>query len=199
MTMSFGESTASVSFNELSNQLLTLGEHFHPSEIHGNLCGLISSGGRPELQHWLRQLEEQLGGDKPFDEKAQQLLSQMYTNTIDDLESGNLATAIMLPEDDKTLVRRTEALGIWCQSFISGFGQGLGKKDVSEMVEEVLKDLAEISMIETDEEGEESEKLFVEVSEFVRLAWLNVFIEVCIQPDSQKALQDKSHTKKTVH
>ncbi|WP_257266985.1 UPF0149 family protein [Endozoicomonas sp. ONNA2] len=84
---------------------------------------------------------------------------------------------------------------------MSGFGQGLESQQVSEMVEEVLRDFAEISLIETAEEGEESEKLYVEVSEFVRLAWLNVYAEVCGLPELADDDESSGHqgTAKTLH
>ena len=194
MTTSSKDSVTPVSFSDLANLLFTQGEQSNPAEIHGYLCGLISSGGRPELQHWLRYIEEQVV-DKTLDDDVRQLLSRLYENTVHDLESGNLSISLLLPDDDETLARRTEALGVWCQTFISGFGQGLGKQPVSDMVEEVLKDFAEISMIEADDDSEEAEKLFVEVSEFVRLAWLNVFVEVCVQP----AEKSSNKTEKTIH
>ncbi len=187
MTMTFssqsGDIPAAVSFDELSDRVADLGGLSHPSEIHGHLCGLLSAGSQPDVQKWLKQLAEQTG-DKSFDESTEQILIQLFLHTLNELESGSLSATMLLPDDDEALGLRTESLGVWCQSFISGFGQGLEKRQVSEMVEEVLRDFAEISLIETAEENEESEKLYIEVAEFVRLAWLNVYAEVC-QPEPQ--------------
>lgn len=174
-----GDMPVTVSFDELAS---LLAEQSHPSEIHGYLCGLFSAGAHPGVQQWLAQLAEQMG-DKSFDEPARQLLSQLFLHTQNELNSGSLSATLLLPDDDEALGLRTQSLGLWCQSFISGFGQGLDSRQVSEMVEEVLRDFAEISLIETAEESEESEKLYVEVSEFVRLAWLNVYAEVCGLPE----------------
>lgn len=191
-----GDVPAPVSFDELADRLADLS---HPSEIHGYLCGLLSAGAQPDVQQWLKQLAEQKG-DESFDETTLQLLSQLFLNTRHDLESGSLSATILLPDDEEGLGIRTESLGLWCQSFISGFGQGLESQQVSEMVEEVLRDFAEISLIETAEENEESEKLYVEVSEFVRLAWLNVFAEVCqSEPQDDKASSGKGESPKTLH
>lgn len=169
-----GEQPASVSYDELANQLAG---RIHPSEIHGYLCGLLSSGQALNEQQWLDQLEQQVGDDG-FDDAARQLSGQLFARTHSELASGSFAVPLLLPDDDDALAIRAEALGIWCQSFISGFGQGLQGAPVSEMAEEVLRDLAEIALIEPADEGEESERLFIEVSEFVRLAWLNVYAEL---------------------
>ena len=169
-----GELPASVSYDELANQLA---DRIHPSEIHGYLCGLLSSGQTLNERQWLNQLEGQVGGDG-FDDAARQLLGQLCARTQSELESGSFAAALLLPDDDDALDVRAEALGIWCQSFISGFGQGLQGALVSEMAEEVLRDLAEIGLIDAAGDGDESERLFIEVSEFVRLAWLNVYAEL---------------------
>ena len=169
-----GELPASVSYDELANQLAG---RIHPSEIHGYLCGLLSSGQALNERQWLNQLEGQVDCDG-FDDAARQLLRQLLARTQSELESGSFAAALLLPDDDDALAVRAEALGIWCQSFISGFGQGLQGALVSEMAEEVLRDLAEIGLIDAAGDGDESERLFIEISEFVRLAWLNVYAEL---------------------
>ncbi|USE37232.1 UPF0149 family protein [Endozoicomonas sp. SCSIO W0465] len=174
-----GDAPVPVSFDELAD---LLAEQSHPSEVHGYLCGLLSAGAHPDVKQWLEQLAEQIG-DQSFDEHTKQLLSQLFWHTQDELSSGSLSVTLFLPGDDESLALRTQSMGLWCQSFISGFGQGLESRKVSEMVEEVLRDFAEISLIETAEENDESEKLYVEVSEFVRLAWLNVYAEVCGLPE----------------
>lgn len=187
------ETVESVMFDELAECLTELGGEGHPSEIHGFLCGLLTAGSRLAGSNWLTQIAEQLG-DKTLDQKSEDVLSRLFNNTLNGLEAGDFSVSMLLPDDDEALELRTESLGIWCQSFISGFGQGLGKCDVSEMVEEVLKDFAEISMIEATESSEESEKLYVEVSEYVRMAWLNTFTEVNAQPEQKAAQSDKGKT-----
>ncbi len=128
MTMTFssqpGDLPVSVSFDELADRLADQGGLSHPSEVHGYLCGLLSAGSQLSAQQWLQHLQEQMG-DKTFDEPTAQLLSQLFAYTRSELESGSLSVTLFLPDDDEALGLRTEALGIWCQSFISGFGQGL--------------------------------------------------------------------------
>ncbi|MFK0571875.1 UPF0149 family protein [Endozoicomonas sp.] len=194
-----GDIPTPVSFDELADRLADFGQS-HPSEIHGYLCGLLSAGSRPDVQQWLKQLAEQMG-DKFFDEAMGQLLSQLFLHTLNELESGSLSVTLLLPDDDEALGLRTVSLGLWCQSFISGFGQGLENRQVSEMVEEVLRDFAEISLIETAEDNDESERLYIDVSEFVRLAWLNVFAELC-QPGPQSDKEpsgESGDSGKTMH
>ena len=166
-----------VSFDELADSIVEIGGDGHPAEIHGYISGILSAGSRPAVKKWLEQIAEQLG-DKTLNETITSVLTRLHNSTLQQLETGDFSIQILLPDDDETLVQRTESLGIWCQSFISGFGQGLSKQNVSEMIEDVLKDFAEISMIEATEEDEESEKLYMEVSEFVRMAWLAIFNEV---------------------
>lgn len=202
MTTTFDtEPCEPVQFDELADRLVEVGGNGHPSEIHGYLCGLLSAGSRPAVQDWLKQVSEQLG-DASFDDVTEALLSQLFRYTLGTLESGSFSASLLLPDDEDGLRERTESLGVWCQSFVSGFGQGLQNQEVGEMVEEVLRDFAQISLIEATEDSEESEKLFVEVSEFVRLAWLNVFAEVCTKSASSTGTNegaDKARTPDTLH
>ena len=202
MTMTFssqpGDLPVSISFDELADRLADQGGLSHPSEVHGYLCGLLSAGSQLSVQQWLQHLQEQMG-DKTFDDPTAQLLSQLFAYTRSELQSGSLSVTLFLPDDDEALGLRTEALGIWCQSFISGFGQGLENRQVSETVEEVLRDFAEISLIETADESDETERLYIEVSEFVRLAWLNIVAEVCGLPETSSNEAGKQETPNTLH
>lgn len=190
---SVNETTGPVLFDELADRLAELGGEGHPSELHGFLCGLLTAGSSLTAGKWLEQVAEQLG-DKALDQKSEEVLSRLFNNTLNALKAGDFAIRMLLPDDDEGLELRTESLGMWCQSFISGFGQGLGQRDVGELVEEVLKDFAGISMIEATESDDESEKLYMEVSEYVRMAWLNIFIEVNGQPDQKVSQSDKGKT-----
>ena len=179
------ETIKPVLFDELADCLTELGGDGHPSEIHGYLSGLFSSGSEPSEKKWLAQVAEQLG-DKTLNAHSEEVLVRVYAGTQQQLESSEFSIQMLLPDDEESLAARTESLGIWCQSFISGFGQGLGKQDVSEVIEEILRDFAEISMIEPSEDSEESEKLYMEVSEFVRMAWLTVYTEVAGKPSPKQ-------------
>ena len=193
---SVNETLELVLFDELANRLTELGGDGHPSDIHGFLSGLLAAGSKPTARKWLEQVAGQLG-EKTIDPQSESVLSRLFNYTLNALETGDLSVSMLLPDDDEALELRTESLGIWCQSFISGFGQGLGKRDVGEVVEEVLKDFAEIGMIEATESSEESEKLYMEVSEYVRMAWLNIFAEVNGQPEPKQEAQ--SGQGKTLH
>ena len=182
-----------VAFDELADRMVELGSDGHPAEIHGYISGVLSAGGRPEVKKWLEQIAEQIG-DKKLDDAMTRVLTRLYDNTLQQLEASDFSIQLLLPDDDESLAQRTESLGVWCQSFISGFGQGLSQQNVSEMVEDVLKDFAEISLIEATEEDEESEKLYMEISEFVRIAWLAVFNDIHDRPESNTEQAGKGST-----
>ena len=185
--------TEPVSFDVLADRLVEMGSDGHPAEIHGYVSGVLSAGDRPAVKNWLDQVAEQLG-DKTLDDAASDVLTRLYSQTLEQLEAGDFSIQLLLPDDDESLSQRTEALGIWCQSFISGFGQGLSEQNVGEMVEDVLKDFAEISLIEATDEDEEAEKLLMEISEFVRMAWLAVFNEIHNKSESTHQQIDKGTT-----
>lgn len=183
---STNETLEPVLFDELADCLTELGGDGHPSEIHGYLSGLFSASSAPSVKKWLAQMMEQLG-DKTLNAHCEEVFTRLYSITEQQLDEGQFCIQMLLPDDEESLAARTESLGVWCQSFISGFGQGLGKKDVGEVVEEILGDFAEISMIEPSEDSEESEKLYMEISEFVRMAWLTIYTEVCKKSGPKQA------------
>ena len=91
---------------------------------------------------------------------------------------SSVSLTLLLPSDDETLQLRTLALGQWAQGFLSGFGGNIGQTEISKDVREILEDLISIAQIEVDEEEhEEGEVAYMEVSEYLRVAPLFIFTE----------------------
>ncbi|MDP0589891.1 MAG: UPF0149 family protein [Candidatus Endonucleobacter bathymodioli] len=150
----------------------------HPSEIQGILCGQLSAGLRFSETQWLRYASSMLE-NKNLNNNCKSLINQLYTLTIEQLENPNIPIILILPEDNKAIQLRTEALGIWCQSFLSGFGEGQVKEPLNADIEEVLRDFSKISQIESSvNESESAERNLLEVCEYVRVSLVTVFFEI---------------------
>lgn len=172
-------------FHPINDTLLNFGAVHSASELHGYLCGLLSGGKKLDYNAWQRQAEtfldlESVGG---LPEGAELLLNAFFDNTEAGLSDENYTFAPLLPGDGSNLTRRIGELAVWCQGFLHGVGaSGLkGDKSMSPDSAEVLRDLAEISQVESDVSDEEAEdaalseereaQLF-ELSEYVKTAVL---------------------------
>ena len=182
-----------VAFDELADRLVEMGGGSHPSELHGILCGTFAAGSQPGVETWFWQVSGLLDNEE-LDSRFQDLLTKMYQGTLQQLDQSDFSIALLMPDDDDALEQRTEALGYWCQGFLSGFGEVIGSKTLSEEVEGVLSDFSEIAQIQPEaDNSDESERFFIEVSEFVRMALITVFSEVTAQEKTKKG------GKKTIH
>ena len=174
----FGQ--ASLAFDEVSDRLVELGGGSHPSELHGLLCGLLAGGERPGVEAWQRQVAGMLG-DEPLDEVSGQLFTRMYGLALTQLGQGDFSLQLLLPNDEEPIEQRTEALGFWCHGFLSGFGEGAVGKKPGKEINGILHDFSEIARVQTSGDGDEideNERFFMEVSEYVRMALLNIFAEL---------------------
>ncbi|AMO58415.1 UPF0149 family protein [Endozoicomonas montiporae] len=172
-------------FDELADRLVELGGGSHPSELHGLLCGLLAGGERPGVEAWQRQVAGMLG-DEPLDEVSLQQFAVMYESTRSQLEQGDFGIQVLLPDDEEAMEQRTEALGLWCHGFLSGFGESAANKKLSDDLNGILHDFSEIAQIQESDESDETERFFLEVSEYVRMALLNVFAEMNADEDAGK-------------
>ena len=174
-----------VSFDELADRLVELGGGSHPSELHGLLCGLCSGGEPLSLVNWQRQVENMVS-DEPLDEAIRQVITRLYHITHFQLEQGDFGIQLLLPDDEEPMAQRTEALGFWCHGFLSGFGESAANRTLSEDINGILRDFSEIAQIQEADDSDETERFFLEVSEYVRMALLNLFTEMNA-PDDAKA------------
>ncbi len=162
------------------------------TESHGALCGMLCAQGATDVAQWmLHVLGEREEGSKDL-QQAGKMLLHIHQVTVEQMNDSDVEFDLMLPDDDELLEARVEALGVWCQGFVYGLAAGGVKEDTDlpEDSKELIKDILEISRAgyAADDEAElnasvendndEDEVAFMEVSEYVRMGILLIYEEL---------------------
>ncbi|TRW48079.1 UPF0149 family protein [Aliidiomarina halalkaliphila] len=150
------------------------------AEMHGMLTGLVASSAPSKERDWLLALSDLTNEGEKFSAPLLNELEALHTHTVTGLECPDLSFQMVLPSDDEPLEDRVVALTEWTQCFLVGFGihqQNLAK--ASDDLKEAIQDMAEISKLSSDVlSGEEDERAFYEVSEYVRITAIMCFNEL---------------------
>lgn len=171
-------------FEDLANQLLEQGHEVSPADLHGCLCGLLAAGGSHEGEAGLQGLAMALGVDLHGD-LAEQVMA-LHVVTATSLDDDEFDFYPLLLDDDADLASRTAALAAWCRSFLAGYAQAGSAKEQSLSPgtlpadsSEILRDLAAIAQADVDDivEDEESERSYAELTEYIRFAALNAYLD----------------------
>jgi uncharacterized protein len=164
------------SYSEITKALKSTPANYNASQVHGLMCGLICATTGKENTRW-----EALIG--PFkNKKDQSILHSLYEISYHQLSEFSFEFNLLLPSDKIQINQRTEALGLWCQGFMTGLDQGkaaIADSAPSE-VREALNDLMEISQVNYEDiaASDEDETAYFELLEYVRLAALMIFHEL---------------------
>lgn len=181
-----------VDFMRVAHALEHLGSEIQPAEVHGTLCGMVCARGAVEPDAWVAELAATATpGDLPARDDVRALLA-LHQETARQLTDPALAFAPLLPADEESLARRTEALGEWCQGFLIGLTRD-GVRDLKRLPEqsmEVVKDLVNVARVSEYEqhEREEDEVAFTEIVEYVRMGVLLVHEELNAPPSGIKKI-----------
>ena len=103
----------------------------------------------------------------------QALLDRLARQCESELADPELGFEPLLPEDDRPLAERAEAMVEWCRGFLGGFGLAgtAAHAKLSEEAQEILRDLGTIAASSFDfGDEDEDEDALIEVQEFVRVA-----------------------------
>ncbi|NOQ88310.1 MAG: UPF0149 family protein [Gammaproteobacteria bacterium] len=176
---------------QLEDLLFNVDAALGATESHGALCGMLCAQGATEASQWmLYVLGEHEETSKLLQQTGKKLL-QIHQISVEQMNDTGAEFELMLPDDDDPLEMRVEALGTWCQGFVYGLAVGGIKEDtvLPEDSKELIRDILEISRagyiadneaeLATDEEdNEEDEVAFMEVSEYVRMGILLIYEEL---------------------
>ncbi|MGB3621162.1 UPF0149 family protein [Ketobacter sp. MCCC 1A13808] len=174
-------------YYELEAELRKIDALATPSEAHGILCGQLSGGLLDDTPAWLRQFMTNLGVKGEPWENAREWFSELHRFTLEELSDDQFNFSPLLPDDEDPLGDRLGSLAEWCSGFLAGFGAA-GSRKVEEFTEDAmnaLRDIQQISQVDTDIEGEEDgEAAYFEVVEYVRMAALMIYTEFGLDRDN---------------
>lgn len=165
--------TGLVGHDDIDALIMRLRLGTQASELHGSLCGYLAGGGSLRRVSVLAALQLDAEGEKTIPSPGDQaLLDRLVKQCEADLADPELGFEPILPEDDRPLTERAEAMVEWCQGFLGGFGLAGATvhAKLSEEAQELLRDLGTIAGSSFDFENEtEDEDALIEVQEFVRV------------------------------
>ena len=142
------------------------------AEAHGMASGLLAVNGQFSNERWLGEL---LQNTPPVSQEHKIELLGLFDDTQEVLQDDEFEFELFLPEDEESdLIERVDALRQWCKGFLFGVGLANTTTKFSQQTQEILKDVAEITKLDTDIEleDEEAENDFVELTEYLRAAVL---------------------------
>lgn len=147
------------------------------AECHGVLCGLVCRESQDTANEYLCQLA-QLHVLVDPGEALRATLTQVFENTILQMEDEDMGLSLWLPDDDEPLENRTAALARWCDGFLAGLACGGPFETLSGEAREAIDDLKQIAQAELavpeseDHDSEEEEVAFAEIVEYIRIVTL---------------------------
>lgn len=173
-------------FDDLQALLETLNCDLDAAELHGILTAqacvsaveAISDANLNDTQRFLGENIDLNGADR---RELQACLEQ----TQDALGNGDLGFDMWLPGDDESMGMRAEGLSQWCLGFTYAFAVLEKSRHLNlsadEELAEVLQDYAAIAELDSaldddDEEHNGTEEDYMQLSEYVRVAAMNVFV-----------------------
>ncbi|WP_111657659.1 UPF0149 family protein [Isoalcanivorax indicus] len=169
-------------FEPLVDALGQSGVRHSPAELHGVICGLLSTGSGGHDAELLGVLgaHAELGGQWPA--TVSSTLLTLRDLAAEGLAGDDMELVLLLPDDAEELGQRVAALAQWCEGFLVGFGTGSAGLRDSELpagLQEALSDLAAISQVGLPEENsDDEESMFAQIAEHTRMAALMVFTEM---------------------
>lgn len=168
-------------FEQLANLLVEEGIYsFSPADIHGVIAGHLAAGSQLSPEKAVEFVCNMMDINSFALQSSKVAITSLYSATCERLNSMDMDFDLLLPDDDNIISIRIEAMGQWCQSFLSGFGYNGNQTDKSLSKEalEALNDLGQIAQVASDAPAQKDDEInFVEVQEYVRMAVLFLFLD----------------------
>ncbi len=157
------------------------------AEFQGILAGMIAAGVKSNDKKWLSTILDVANDGNLLPDEARDQLTELFRESLQAFEQQDALAPILLPGDEYPLVDRLEALSLWCQGFLLGFGLQLGSRSTdSNEVAESLQDISEISQLEIEgDDSEESQSALLTVTEHIRVAVKMIYLEIVLKGQEQ--------------
>ena len=165
-----------VDYELLQQSLASANASLEAAEVHGVVCGVITTG-RELPQEWFTELFDQAEAGDLLAEEGKQLVNQLYDQTNEEIEGAGVGMRLLLPEDSASLPIRAQAVTEWCQGFLYGLGLSgqEAHKKLSAEAQEAIEDIGQftrmdVAALSAEEAAEDEEDALMEITEFLWVA-----------------------------
>jgi hypothetical protein len=171
-------------YAELRESLARSSFGLAPSELHGNICGIICSGGEPAAQRWVEEcVSEHAAHDPQASRELREALSAIVAVTSPQLGSTEFDFEPLLPDENAALDEQVQALAAYCHGFLAGLvlGSAEAARAAAGDLGEILGDFAEISragLADDEEDLDQADFALAELKEYVRVSVQLAFEEL---------------------
>jgi uncharacterized protein YgfB (UPF0149 family) len=181
-------------YRELDRSLEAAESGVEASEAHGCLSGALCAEDAFAPAEWAAELLPE-DADAVAAARLVGTLSRIGDATLASLTGEDMDFQPLLPEDDAPLEDRVRALAAWCGGFLFGLGRSGTLQDLPDDLGEILQDFSELSRaaLGTGEGGEEAERDYVELVEFVRASVQLAYEELAPQRARSAAKRGRNH------
>jgi len=165
-----------IPFEALANLFVAEGALASPAELHGFLCGWVSTQSQGDVVTAVTQaLDAELGS-----EKLSGVVSALAEVLREQLTEVSFEWQLLLPDEDCDLDVRVKGVADWCQGYTLAMGLAgeASLKGLSQDSFEGLADISEIGQIQLGEDLDSAEADMVELVEFVRVVAMNIYLEL---------------------
>jgi uncharacterized protein YgfB (UPF0149 family) len=164
-------------YDEITSAIERLGVMADAAECHGSISATACMSGVNGFTLWLDSylegLQDRISEGDALAKETFELMRRIYMSVCQQLENGDFAFSLLLPDDEIDLELRTEAMAHWCQGFLMGLRYG-GVSDFSKFsgeLGEIIDDISEISQVTAGQldYSEEEEQSYTELVEYLRV------------------------------
>jgi hypothetical protein len=189
------------SYNVVQALLDEMGITTKAAEVHGQLCGMLSSGIFDKATVYIQELIDNVDL-MAFEKEIKQLIS-LVDISLKQLTSATFEFHLLLPDDEAPLQDRAQALSMWCQ----GYSDALLNSDVNidslahDEVKEAFFHISEIATIDHTYSTvtEEDEVAYTEVYEYVRMAAMMLYAEIDAAGGDKSSAEVSEDQDRTLH
>ncbi|MDQ7048466.1 MAG: UPF0149 family protein [Enterobacterales bacterium] len=167
------------------------------SEYQGLLSGLISAGLNQLSGINYSMLSELAHDGNGLDATLRDKIDALFQSSQQAFTDEDQLTPILIPDDSYPIIDRMEALGLWCQGFLLGFGLHSGQQNrLGPEINEALQDISQIANIDIQSDNSESSQVALEtLIEHIKVAVKMIYLEQVLKPTQKRS----ESLKPTIH
>ncbi len=170
-----------IGFDDLEDMLDRFGIPMPTSEAHGFLSGYLCVADKITEDMVMEYFLAETDNSQESIQECLAAFAALAEDIREQLSDQDFGFNLLIPEDRYSLVERSASLAEWCQGFLSGLGV-VGQTNwqaLSAQCHDIIGDFYKICRLsaDDDQDDEESEVSFTELSEYVRVGVLYIYDE----------------------